>query len=518
MFQKVISAGILGIEGYLVSVEADARYGLPGFSMVGYLSGEVREAADRVKTALKNSGYDLPPKKVTINLSPADLRKEGTGYDLPIAVAVLGAYELVNLTPLKDALVLGELGLDGEIKPIKGILALVDAARKAGINICYLPKANALEGAAVQGIKVVPLAHLNDLLAVLKHPETIQFLSYSNADQIQQTNQNPYSIDYQEVNGQLLLKRATEVAVAGRHNILYLGTAGSGKTMIARRIPTIMPPLTINEKIEISKIYSICGLLPRETPLLAKRPFRSPHHTITPTALSGGGRIPHPGEISLASGGVLFLDELTEFSRHSIEILRQPLEDRIVTLSRAHYTFTFPAKVMLVAAMNPCPCGHYPDHERCRCSSRQIRQYLGKISKPILDRIDLMAEAAPVSFDELGLNEHNEPSAAIRKRVEKAMEIQQKRFCHLQKNSTEAFCFNSEMGNREIEQYCKLKDNDRLYLKGAFEKLNLSARAYGKILKVARTIADLDGKAEINRTHLSEAISYRTLENKFWKE
>lgn len=524
MFFQVYSAGIWGIDGFLISVEADIRDGLPGFILTGNLSQETREASERVRTALKNSGFSLPTKKVTINLAPADIRKDGTGYDLAIAASVLGACVLGDERDGQEewkeeqkkfwdsSMAAGEVGLDGRVKPVRGVISLVLAARERGIVRCFLSKENVAEGELVEGIEIIPVEHLTQLWAMIKKPEKRREKLQKNAEDncrkkngAKKKDSEEYDVDFSELNGQPLLRRATEIAVAGRHNLLYIGSAGTGKTMAAKRIPTIMPPLGREESLEISKIYSICGMLPEDMPLVRKRPFRSPHHTITASALAGGGSVPRPGEISLSSGGVLFLDELPEFSGKVIEILRQPLEEKRVTVSRVHGSCTFPAKFMLVAAMNPCPCGYYPDRSRCRCSPWQVRRYIGKISKPILDRIDITVEASPVAYHEFRKKEKNESSARIRLRVMKTLEIQQKRGQ-----------FNGEMGAKEVERYCILGEEEENYLQQIYQKMGLSARGCHKILKVARTIADLEGKERIEKIHLSEAVSYRSLEEKYW--
>lgn len=508
MFSKVHSIGIIGVEGYPVVVEADVSEGLPGFAMVGYLSAEVREAQDRVRTALKNSGLRLPARKITVNLSPADVRKEGTGFDLPIAVAVLAAAGLVSPAVLSSSVLIGELGLDGGIKPVPGTLPIVAAAKKAGRKRCLLPMASVREGLVIGGVDIIGVKSLREVTDLLNNPETMEPASESENSDFRETGS--YGVDFSEISGQLLLKRATEIAVAGMHNILYIGPAGTGKTMIARRIPTIMPSLSHEEKVEISKIYSICGLLPADQPLLARRPFRSPHHTISPQALTGGGRIPKPGEVSLASRGVLFLDELPEFQKSSIEILRQPLEERKITISRLHGSYEFPADFMLAAAMNPCKCGFYPDRSRCTCSEAQVRKYLSRISKPLLDRIDICAEAVPMRFEELKARGGAESSAEIRKRVEAARLIQKRRF------EGSGIYFNSAMKGRQAEAFCQLGKKEQAFLKEIFEYMGLSARGYEKILKVARTIADLEGSDRVWRHHLAEAAGLRGLEEKYW--
>jgi len=496
------------VEGQLVHVEVDVSDGLPGFTMVGVLAAEVKESQDRVRTALKNSGFHFPPKKVTVNLSPADIRKNGTGFDLPIAVGILGSHQMIDSGFFEQAVLLGELGLDGEVKPIKGVLPMVMEAKRQGKTVCYLPWENAGEGKLIPGIAIVGIRHIRELVKIAQKGT----FSERELEQPQPDTamEEPYSVDYEEVQGQLLLKRATEVAVAGRHNLLYIGPAGTGKTMVAERIPTIMPSCTMEEQLEISKIYSICGLLPKARPLMNRRPFRSPHHSVTAQALTGGGKNPVPGEMSLASGGVLFLDELPEFSRRTIEVMRQPLENHKVVLSRVSGRYEFPADFMLVAAMNPCPCGHFPDRNRCNCSELQIQRYMGKISKPILDRIDICVEAAPVTYEELRGKKRQESSEQIRRRVERVMEVQKERFREY------PIHFNSEMGADLIEKFCRLSEEEETFFHKVYEQKGFSARAYAKILKVARTVADLDGAEQIGHRHLCEAIGYRSLEERYW--
>ena len=507
MYSKVHSVGIVGVEGVPILVEADVSDGLPGFSMVGYLSSQVKEAQDRVKTALKNSGFRLPAKKVTINLSPADIRKEGTAFDLPIAIAILSASGLIPSSCLNDCVFSGELGLDGTIKPVRGALSIVLAAKKDGRVTCYLPKENAEEGSITDGIHVVGMDLLKGLTDCLNGLITSPLPSEQKEPGWPVTN---YDIDFSDIGGQPFLRRATEVAVAGMHNIMYIGPAGTGKTMFAKRIPTIMPSLSFEETLEISKIYSVSGLLSKETPIMNVRPFRSPHHTISPQALAGGGRIPKPGEISLASGGVLFLDELPEFQKSTIEILRQPLEEGEITISRTHGAYVFPAKFMLAAAMNPCACGFYPDRTRCHCSVSQVNKYLGKISKPILDRIDICAESSPVTYEDLQKKEKGESSASIRQRVEQARLIQRDRF------QGTKIRFNSAMKKSDLERFCGLEKREASFLKKIYESLGLSVRGYEKILKIARTIADLDCSEKITKEHLAEAAGLRNREGKFW--
>jgi magnesium chelatase family protein len=510
LFSKVYSAGLKGIDGYLVQVEADVGNGLPGFHMVGYLASEVKEAEERVRTSLKNSGFSLPPRKITVNLSPADIRKDGTAFDLPVAVAVLTSYGVIGMEALEGQAFVGELGLDGQVKPVRGVLSMVSSLRDAGRIRCFLPEANVAEGLAVGGIEIVGVSHLQRMTAFLTGEKEIVG-SFKRSMFHLEEEEGDYSVDFSEINGQKLVRRATEIAVAGRHNILYLGPPGSGKSMVAQRIPTIMPSLSQEEQLEISKVYSVCGMLPPGKALLRKRPFRAPHHTISPQAMAGGGRYPKPGEISLASRGILFLDEFPEFRREALEILRQPLEERKVTVSRVNGSCTFPANVLVAAAMNPCPCGFYPDRNRCSCNEEQVRRYLGRISRPLLERMDICVETSSVSYRDIRSRENeNEPSALIRERVERAGEIQRKRF------AGSGIFFNSEMGNRQIEKYCVLGEREDDLLHKAFREKRLSARGCHKILKVARTIADLEGEKQISINHLCEAISYRDLEEKYW--
>ena len=539
MFSKVCGIGLLGVEGCLVHVEADVQEGLPGFVMVGALAPEVREAQDRVRTALKNAGFRFPPKKVTVNLSPADVHKSGTGFDLPIAAAVLGAHGALDWERLEDSVLIGELGLDGIVKPVRGILPMVIEAKNCGKKVCYLPEENVREGQMIPGLRIVGVGQIGDLIekvnggnrsggdedvcgekAGICPDDTDMPADTDRAGAKEGSPQSAafpyitgdvYDIDYKDVRGQGLMKRATEVAVAGRHNLLYIGPAGTGKTMIAERIPTIMPSCTMEEMLEISKIYSICGMLPKEQPFMTRRPFRSPHHSATAQALTGGGKAPAPGEMSLASGGVLFLDELPEFSKNAIELLRQPLESHKIVLSRVSGRYEFPADFMLVAAANPCPCGHFPDRNRCRCSEEQIRRYLGKISKPILDRIDICTEAAPVEFGDLRGRREEESSGQIRQRVERVREIQKERF------AGRRIRFNSQMTGEDIRRFCGLNREEEAFFRDVYQRKGMSARAYSKILKVARTIADLDGAEQIGHAHLCEAIGYRSLEEKYWQ-
>lgn len=506
MLSKVNSAGILGIEGYLVRLEIDIGNGLPGLNLVGYLASEVREAKDRVQTALKNSGFIFPARKITVNLSPAGIRKDGTAYDLPIAIGILAAFGAVRQDLLKTAVIAGELGLDGGVKKIQGALSIAAAAEKEGASMCFVPVENVREAKSAGNIKIVGVSSLKEMAELLNHPENIE----EEADLPAEEREIKYAVDFAEVNGQEVMRRATEIAVCGMHNILYIGPAGSGKSMVAKRIPTIMPPLSREESIEVSKVYSVCGLLPEEEPLLRQRPFRNPHHTVTARAMAGGGRTPKPGEISLASRGVLFLDELPEFPSSVLELLRQPMEDREIIISRLKDSCRFPAEAMIVAAMNPCPCGFFPDRKRCRCTPEKIRKYLSKISGPFLDRIDICVEASPVSYDMMSWENKGESSAEIRKRVEKARKIQSDRF-----KGTEIY-FNSEMRKKELKKFCTLGKEEELFLKEQFTYGRLSARGCDKVLKVARTIADMEGKDRIEVPHLCEAAGYRGIGEKYW--
>ena len=509
MFGKVNSIYLQGMWGTQVSVEADVSGGLPGWSFVGYLASEVREAQDRVRTAIRNLGVELPPRKVTINLSPADLRKEGTGFDLAIAAAILTAYGIIP-SPEETWLFLGELGLDGRIKGIPGALTLTVRARELGFTRLFLPEENLEEASMIQGIGLVGAGDLKSLMELLKGAGPIKEYERREGPETD-PGQEKYAGDFSEVNGQKVLRRAAEVAVAGMHNLLMIGPAGSGKTMVARRLPTIFPAMTQEERIEISKIYSVCNLLSGEEPLIRRRPFRAPHHTVSAQALTGGGSRPKPGEISLATGGILFLDELPEMSRGALEALRQPLEERQVTISRVYGTCSYPADFQLVAAMNPCRCGHYPDLSRCTCTAGEVSRYLGKISGPLLDRMDICVEAQAVTYEEMEGKAENESSASIRARVEAARAIQRERFKGL------SIRCNGEMGGGQIRRFCPLNKEESQFMEHIFFTLGISIRMYGKILKVARTAADLDGREQILTKDLSEAVSYVRIRQRYWK-
>lgn len=506
MFSKVYSGGLRGIDGYCVQVEADVSDGLPGFYMVGSLASEVKEAEERVRTAMRNAGFHLSAKKITVNLSPADVRKEGTACDLPVAIAVLAGHGIIMPPGLKQTGFLGELGLDGTIKPVRGVLSMILAMAQSGLKRCFVAEENVAEGVAADCMEIVRIRTLQEAVLLLNEPDRIAPEKKDETVYAEQTD----TVDFCEVNGQKLMRRATEVAVAGGHNLLYIGPPGSGKSMMARRIPTIMPKLSREEQLEVSKVYSICGMLPKGHALVGTRPYRAPHHTISAQALTGGGRWPRPGELSLASRGVLFLDELAEFEKRTLEILRQPLEEHQVTVSRVNGSFTFPAHVMLVAALNPCPCGYYPDRSKCNCTRQQIRRYLGRISRPLLDRMDICVEAAPVTYQDIRAEEENETSAQMQTRIAAAREIQKLRY------AGSGIYTNSEMGIRQIRRFCSLKKDDEAFLQQIFFRLGLSARGCHKILKVARTLADLEGKEQIERNHLMEAAGYRDLQERYW--
>lgn len=508
LFGKINSMYLRGMEGIPIQVEADVNDGLPGYSFVGYLAAEVKESEDRVRTAIRNLRLSLPPKKVTINLSPADLRKEGTGFDLAIAAAILTAHGLLPAEVSDNALFIGELGLDGRVKSIPGVLAITACAEKMGYQRLFLPADNLEEAAAIRGIGLIGIHNLKELYDGLRGILPLREYRRESSDRIR--IESSYDVDFSEVNGQAVLRRAAEIAASGQHNLLMIGPSGSGKTMIARRMPTILPVMGQEEQIEVSKIYSIRHLLTAKSPLIVNRPFRAPHHTVSAQALTGGGSRPKPGEISLATGGILFLDELAEMGSASLEALRQPLEERQVTIARVYGSYSYPANFQLVAAMNPCRCGHYPDLTRCTCTPAQIRKYLSKISRPLLDRIDICVEASPVTYDEITLYSKNEDSASIRQRVEAARKIQGERF------RTKSIRCNGEMNGSMIRKYCYINNEESSFLKEVFQELKLSARIYDKILKVARTVADSEGHDGISHRDLCEAVSYIRVRQKYW--
>lgn len=555
MFAKIKTAGFFGIQGFMAEAEADAAPGIPQFNLTGALSGETKEAQYRVWNAIKNSGISIRPQKITVNLSPASVRKEGTAYDLAIAMALLCAAGELPSEALLGCAFLGEVGLSGELKPVRGILPLALTARDAGLSCLIVPEENAREAGLANGIRSIGTAGIGMLYHALREAlssgardEKLWAMVQERIDSQKEKTSifvpgrgEAFEPDFSEVRGQVYLRRAAEIAASGRHNLLFCGPAGTGKTMIARRMPGILPPLLQEEKIELSKLYSICGMLSEACPLVEKRPFRAPHHSISTAAFAGGGKAVLPGELSLASGGILFLDELPLFRREVLESMRQPMEEQQITVTRLRGSCVYPADFQLVAAQNNCPCGYFPDRSRCRCTRAEIRAYLGRLSRPVLERIDICAEAMPLSFEEisgaslsqLGLEERHaamkdkrsankkaanmragekpESSAVIRQRVMQVHEIQKQRF-----RDIPGLHFNSRMGLSEISRFCVLGREETLFLQDVFRKKEVSGRTYHKILKVARTIADMEGKEKIQVVHLMEAISFRGMEDRLF--
>ncbi|MDR0405590.1 MAG: YifB family Mg chelatase-like AAA ATPase [Clostridiales bacterium] len=510
MIAKVKSCGLTGLDGYIVEVEVDISMGLPAFDIVGLPDAAVRESKERVRSAMKNSGFEPPIKRITVNLAPADKKKEGPAYDLPMTVGILRATEQLKAEDFDEYMFFGELSLDGTLRPVAGALPMVVCAKRSGIQKVILPKDNADEAAVVSGVEVYAAEHLYDIVRHLRGDARMS-PRVVDVDALFDTG-GSYPIDFSDVRGQRNVKRAMEVAVAGGHNIIMIGAPGSGKSMLARRLPTILPDLTFDEALEITTIHSVAGTLPRGASLLTARPFRSPHHSVSAAGLAGGGVIPRPGELSLAHNGVLFLDELPEFRRDALEVMRQPLEDGVVTISRVSGTLTYPSRTMFAASMNPCKCGYYGDAAReCVCTPPQISKYVGKISGPLLDRIDIHVEVASVNYADLDGAAPAEGSADIRARVNKARKVQLARYA-------EAGIFsNSQLASADLRRYCVLGTEERALLKAAFHNLGLSARAHDRILKVARTIADLDGSERITTNHIAEAIQYRSLDRKYWQ-
>ncbi len=510
MLSKIYTVGLMGIDGFMVQFQTDISNGMPGIDIIGLPGMTIKEAKERAKTSIKNSGFSLPQKHITINMSPAALHKEGGHYDLPLTVSILNAAEQLLIPDPEHTVFIGELSLDGSILPATGVLPMVISALGEGFTTFFVPTDNAEEAAAVGNANIYPVSSLRELGEHLLGQKKIE--SYKNNPDLSAVSAVSSMLDLSEVKGQEQAKRALEIAASGSHNILFQGAAGTGKSMLAQRLGTILPDMTFEEMLEVTKIHSIAGILPKHSSIIRTRPFRSPHHTVSPSALSGGGTVPKPGELSLAHNGVLFLDELPEFRRDALEVLRQPLEDNCVTISRVNATLTYPCNIMLVCAMNPCKCGNFGSKKReCTCSPKEIQNYRSKVSGPLMDRIDIQVDVPAIDYDDLSSVKKGETSAEVRKRVNKARAIQNERYKNIQGINS-----NSQLTAGMLNEYCRLDDRADTLLRTAFYTLGLSARAHSKILKVARTIADLAGEENIGAAHIAEAIQYRNMDRKLF--